>query len=250
MEKQTSMGTNRTGIDMSPIDSKEMSRGAREYTNAAAGRSQLREKIEQQYLDAANQIGSVPLPGTMKGAFKATMQKASGRHPEVFINKLGQRLAFERTGTRLYEAVIRKCRVLAEAGEQLPFELTEIDHIRSEELEHFHLLKECLTQIGADPTAITPDANVSAVASMGYQRALCDPRTNVPQCLNLLLELELADVAAWDMLIELADDMGMDEMVRQFRQAKSEEDEHERKLRSWCKAAVKAEAGKEPRTQH
>lgn len=250
MEKQTHLGANRTGVDMSPVDSKAMASGAQELTNVDPGPGELRAGIEQAYLSEANLVGSVPVPGTLKGVFKSTMEKAAGRNPEVFINKLGQRLAFERTGTRLYEAVIRKCQALEAAGEALPFTVDEIDHLRSEELQHFHMLKQCIQEIGADPTAMTPDADVSAVASMGYQRAMSDPRTTVPQCLQLLLELELADVAGWDMLVTLAKDMGMDEMARRFQEARRQEDEHERKVRDWCLQMVKTEAGKPRKTQH
>lgn len=244
MEKHTSLGANRTGIDMSPIHSKEMVSGAQQLTQVQPGKSELRSRIEQQYLSEATQVGSVPVPGTLKGMLKSTMEKATGRNPEVFINKLGQRLAFERTGTRLYEAVIRKCQALSAAGETLPFSLDEIDHLRREELQHFKLLTQCMRDIGADPTAMTPDADVSAVAAMGYQRALNDPRTTVSQCLNLLLELELADNAGWEMLVTLAKDMEMDEMAQQFQQAHREEGEHERKVRAWCQQAVSAESGR------
>lgn len=250
MEKHTSMGMNRTGIDMSPKHSKEMKRGAEELTGVTPGKSELRAKIERQYLGDANQVGSVPVPGTLKGAFKSATEKLTGSNPEVFINKLGQRLAFERTGTRLYEAVIRKCRHLEQAGERLPFALSELEDIRNEEHEHFQLLTECMREIGADPTAMTPDADVSAVASMGYQRALGDPRTTVPQCLDLLLELELADNAAWQMLVNLARDFGMDEMADRFHRAEEEEDRHRDKLYRWVSEATKAEAGRRPSASH
>ncbi|HEX6928272.1 MAG TPA: ferritin Dps family protein [Gammaproteobacteria bacterium] len=187
MEKQTYPGANRTGIDMSPIHSKEMISGAQKLTVVQSVGTEQRERIERQYLDQAEPVGSVPLPGTLKGAFKSTMEKAAGRNPEVFVNKLGQRLAFERTGTRLYEAVIRKCEALSAMGETLPFALDEIEHLRAEELQHFQLLNQCLLEIGADPTALTPDADISAVAAMGYQRALSDPRTTLPQSLQLLV---------------------------------------------------------------
>lgn len=250
MEKHTSMGMNRTGADMSPIHSKAMAKGSLELTDQQPAGSKLRQAIEQQYLGEANQVGSVPLPGELKGVLKSLADKATGRNPEVFINKAGQRLAFERTGVRLYDAVIRKCNWLSNNGEQLPFSIDELLHLRNEELAHFHLLAKCLRDIGADPTAMTPDADVSGVAAMGYQRALNDPRTTVAQCLDLLLELELADNAAWEMLVELAESMGMNEVANDFRRAKREEDEHERKVRSWCRAALEAEAGRTRKQQH
>lgn len=253
--KENPIGTNRTGVDMSRAQSEEMLRGAEDLTEALTGRfagtgTELLERLEREYVEQAGEIGSVPVPGKLKGALKSGRKNAAGKAPEVFINKLGQRLAFERTGTRLYDAVIRKCRTLSLAGEPLPFEIDALEHIRDEELKHLHLLTRCMEDIGADPTAMTPDADVSGVAALGYQRALADPRTNVAQSLNLLLELELADVAAWEMLIALADDMNMNDMASEFRQALSEEDEHEQLVRVWCMAANDLEAGKQREVRH
>lgn len=244
MEKHTNLGMNRTGAAMSPVHSKAMKEGALQLTPKQPDVGELRTRIEQQYLDAANQLGSVPVPATLKGMFKSTMEKATGRNPEVFINKLGQRLAFERSGARLYDAAIRKCSWLEQSGETLPFRLGELEHIRNEEVEHFLLLKQCMEEIGADPTAVTPDADVSGVVALGYSRALNDPRTTVSQCLDLLLELELADNAAWEMLVVLARDMGMDDMAKKFHRAEEQEDRHKQKLYAWCSAATGAEAGK------
>lgn len=250
MEKRTQLGANRTGIDMSPIDSKEMARGAMELTPQSPASSEGRSRIEQQYLREAGMIGSVPVPGTLKGALKSTMDKVAGRNPEVLIDKLGERLAFERTGVRLYEAVMRKCENIAATGESLPFSLGDLQHIRDEEFEHFQMLKQCMRDIGADPTAMTPDADVSAVASMGIQRVLNDPRTSITQSLEMLVNIELLDNAEWEMLIELTEDMGMDDMAKQFGDALRQENEHEQMVRSWYRQALKAELGKSERSRH
>ena len=66
-------------------------------------------------------IGTVPLPGTVKGMAKTSVQKVMGRHPEVLIDALGDRLAFERTGTRLYDAFLGKARVRTEESSSRKF---------------------------------------------------------------------------------------------------------------------------------
>lgn len=52
-----------------------------------------------------------------------------------FLDKLSERLAFERTGVRLYEALLNKCQTLGESAPGPTLE--DIEHIGSEELEHF-----------------------------------------------------------------------------------------------------------------
>ena len=50
----------------------------------------------------------MPVPGNLKGAAKAAVKALKGEKAAVFLDKLGERLAFERTGVRLYEAVLAK----------------------------------------------------------------------------------------------------------------------------------------------
>jgi hypothetical protein len=61
------------------------------------------------------------------------------------------RLAFERSGVRLYNLLIQKHASRKPEG---PPEETELQHIRDEELDH--MLEGWLLELGADPTMITP----------------------------------------------------------------------------------------------
>ncbi|HYF21309.1 MAG TPA: ferritin Dps family protein, partial [Ramlibacter sp.] len=79
----------------------------------------------------------------------------------MLIDKLGERLAFERTGVRLYEALILK---VATATSGLAVDGAQLRRIRDEEEAHFRLVGQCLQEIGADPTAMTPCADVIGVA--------------------------------------------------------------------------------------
>jgi rubrerythrin len=233
MAKSAEMGKNRTGIEMSPMHSERMISGAKEYGKASSDGSLSIAALERQYITEAEPIGSVPMPGTLRGALKTGAKKATGKNPEVLLNKLGQRLAFERSGVRLYEAVITKCEVAEERDLAGPVTVDELQHIRDEELEHFRLLSDCIESLGADPTAETPDADVSGVSAMGFQHVLNDPRTTMPQCLEMLLTLELADNASWELLIRLADEMGLRDISEQFQRALEEEREHLLTVRSW-----------------
>ena len=55
----------------------------------------------------------------------------------------------------------------------------ELRQIREEELQHFEMLKECMQTLGGDPTAMTPAADVAAVALRrgheGHRRSADDP---------------------------------------------------------------------------
>lgn len=242
MEKSTHMGRNRTGIDMSPIHSKEMINNVESVAPSPQGDGQAMSSIEREYIQESDSIGSVPMPGSVKGALKSAMEKVSGRNPEMLINKLGERLAYERSGVRLYESMIRKCEN-AKSGPKIPID--ELRHFQSEEEEHFQLVKKTMQSLGADPTAETPDADVIGVASMGLQKVLCDPRTSVGQCLAAMLSIELTDYAGWELLIELADKMGLDDSVKEFRRALKEEEDHLKHIRRWHNEAVLSGAGVE-----
>lgn len=260
MEKTEQMGKNRTGIDMSPMHSKEMISGAEEFVGSEVynrtqeagvtdGRSMA--AIDTQYIREAEPVGSVPMPGTLRGALKSGMKKAGGHNPEVLLNKLGQRLAYERTGVRLYESVITKCEAADEAHPAAPVTAEGLREIRDQEQEHFLLLKKTMESLGADPTAQTPDADVSGVAAMGIQQVLNDPRTSMSQCLEALLTVELADNAAWELLIMLAGDMGLDDQVKQFQHALAQEEKHVQRVRGWYEELMMAQAGgKRAETTH
>lgn len=239
MEKSTVLGKNRTGIDMSPIDAKEMIALARITPPSSQGDEQAIAQMRREYIAEADVIGSVPPPGTLKGVASTAMEKLTGRNPEAFIDKLGCRLAFERTGVRLYDALIAKCSA-SPAGSAVPLE--RLREFRNEEFQHFKLVESAIRSIGADPTAQTPSADVDGVASLGLIQVLTDPRTSVAHCLEAMLIAELADNDAWQLLIMLAEKMGMDDMARDFQNALREEDEHLAQIRQWFKAMVMEDA--------
>lgn len=110
----------------------------------------------------------------------------------MLVDKLGERLAFERGGVRLYDTLLAKCECAAdmlEAGE-----LAQLREFRDEEARHFGMLSEALVELGADPTAHTPCADLVGVESMG--------------------------------LVELATDCGHDALAERFETALTEEARH------------------------
>lgn len=200
------------------------------------------------YVAEADSVGSIPPPVTIQGMLKTGFDKLLGERPDVLMDKIGERLAFERTGTRLYDALIVKYETLA-----LEEELPDLDiggtplaaslaRIRAEEHAHFLMLSEVISSLGGDPTAQTPCADVAAVASMGLMQVVTDPRTTLAQCLNAMLMAELADNAGWELLITLAEDAGETDIARQFQRALAEEEEHLATVKAWLTALVTAPA--------
>jgi len=224
MNPPTSMGMNRTGIDMSPQDVEALIAGVQEFPPTSNGNAQTLMEYRRSYIVEADPIGTVPVPGTVKGVAKASMQKLMGRHAEALIDKLGGRLAFERTGTRLYDALLEKASVRVDEADMLPME--EFQRFRAEEAAHIGIVWDALRQLGADPTCITPMADTNAVAAIGLMQIISDPRMSVAQSLHAIHIAELADNDGWQLLIKLATAMGHDEMAAQFKEALAEEDRH------------------------
>lgn len=239
MQNATHMGMNRTGAKMSPIDVSRMEEAAMNAPETEPDGSSI-TMMRSEAIAEADRVGSVPIPGTVRSVVSTGVSKLKGEKPEVLLDKLGERLAFERTGTRLYEALIAKCEMTPDTGLVPP--LAELQRIHDEEAQHFHMLAEVLEGMGADPTAQTPCADVSAVMSQGIMQVVTDPRTTIPQSLNAILVAELADNASWEMLLQLAEETGHDEMAERFRAALAEEEQHLASVRQWLTAAVSNEA--------
>lgn len=215
----TRLGANRTGMQTSPALSKEMMDNAElENTELGAGTDGAAlAEMRAEYIREADPIGSIPPPATAKGALKSGMKMMTGNRPQAFIDKLAERLAFERGGTRLYEAAIAK---FSEHSGELPgVTVSELTQIRDEEASHALMIKECIEKLGADPTAQTPSADLVGVETMGLLQAVTDPRTNLAQTLHAVLAAELLDEAGWETLIALAENMGQKDMVARFREA-------------------------------
>lgn len=228
MKDSAKFGMNKTGIHMSPMDTKKMEAGLTEFPMPNMDTSTSFAQLKTAYIQESGTVGSVPMPGTMKAALSAGMQKLKGEHPAMLIDKLGERLAFERSGVRLYDALIIKCSASIPG---MPLEI--LNQFREEEAQHFFLLKDVIESLGADPTAQTPCADTSAVASMGLMQVLNDPRTTVPQCVEAILIAELADNDGWGLLLQLAHEAGLSEAVEKFKVAQLQEDKHLAFIRNW-----------------
>ena len=229
---------NRTGIMTNPELSIEMIEGAKQTSPSSQADATGLASVKAEYIEEGVPIGSAPVmvevseDGESLGQFDGLA---------VLLDKLGERLAFERQGTRLYEAFLQKCESLTPQDASGP-SVEELRHICEEELEHFHLLQNAIIALGGDATVQTPSADVAGVLSHGVMQVVSDPRTTIPQTLQAMLTAELVDNDGWQMLQDLAAELGQDDLEEQCRRAYEEEQEHLEKVRDWLTGMTMDEA--------
>lgn len=231
--QQAMIGRNRTGAAIAPERCAAMLEAVEEFQPSSEGSAQAIADIRIAYAETAEPIGTLPPPVSMKKSALSSGKSASAE-TAIFVDKLGERLGFERSGVRLYEALVSKFD--AYAGFAGGPTRQELEHILSEELAHFEMLRECIEQLGGDPTAVTPSANLHGTMSEGICAIMIDPRTNLLQSLEAALVAELADNDCWEGLIELAEHAGAQQLMERFADALSHEQEHLANVRAWVAA--------------
>jgi rubrerythrin len=234
MNQTAPLGTNLTGITSAPQRSQEMLAGMEEFPPTSQGSVQDIAQVRIAYAQLAEPLGSVPRPPTIKGKVETAVHAIKGENPTLFLDKLGERLAFERAGTRLYEALISKYDAFGSFSSGPSRD--DLEHVRQEEYRHFTLLQSAIEQLGGDPTAVTPSANLQTTAAHGIHEVIVDPRTTLLQSLEAALIVELADNACWEALIELAQEASQDTFVQQFQEALKHEQDHLEKVHAWVAA--------------
>jgi hypothetical protein len=158
MRQSTRQGSNRTGTMAAPEWAEQMVAATREFPPSSPG--------------DALAIAEVRIAYAQEG-------EGMGEAPTLLMDKLGERLAFEHAGARLYEALLSKHRAYGsfEGGPNGE----DLLHILTEEYEHADLLSRAIKTLGGDPTALTPAANLAMNISAGLPQVLSDPRTNLPR---------------------------------------------------------------------
>jgi rubrerythrin len=240
VKNPTSMGMNRTGLAISPIDGPLMVQGAVDGTPNAGPDGVGIARIRTSYARDAEPVGTVPPPASVKGVAKAAVGLVKGERVNVLIDRLGARLAFERLGTRMYDAILAKFDAVGTypGGPQRE----QLLRFREEEHTHMEWARESLLELGADPTVMTPSADVGGVESFGLLHVMVDPRTNLGETIHALLIAELADNDSWTLVMRLAQTLGHDQIAQRCGQALAEEDVHLQHVRQWITAHVLGDA--------
>ncbi len=238
--KPTDLGKNRTGLQANPLDSSRMMENEQVAPSSVEGAMAL-ALARSEAAQAAPPVGTMPVPGTLKGVAQTAVKALRGEDVAVFLDKLGERLAFERTGVRIYDAIVAK--IPASSTDEGSFGPEGLRRFRDQEHAHFLLVKEVVEAMGGDPTAETPCADVTGVVSSGVVKAVTDPRTTLTQCLNALLTVELTDNDGWKTLIAMAEALGQEELARRFTAALTEEDVHLATVRQWFAERLQGQLG-------
>ncbi|HEY8157339.1 MAG TPA: ferritin-like domain-containing protein [Methylobacter sp.] len=228
MKDAAEFGLNKTPTQLHPVMTQSMIEGYEEFPPHAEYNAIDAFTMRKNYIQRSEQLGAVPLPSTLSGVVSSGAQAIQGNSPSALIDKLGERLAFERSGVRLYDALITKCRAAAP-----DLDIQILEQFRDDEAQHFALVQECIVSMGGDPTAQTPCADSSGVATMGFMQVLNDPRSSIPQCAEAILMAELADAAGWELLTTLADEAGLSDYIDKFDQARRTEDHHMYTIKDW-----------------
>jgi len=245
MKTPNETGMNRTGIKTSPIDSRATEAGAEEGEPTSIGGESLMAAVRLELAQQADAVGSMPPPASLKGVAKSAMTVLKGESPTLLLNLLGERLAFERTGVRLYEAVIDKLPAFAADGGSAGPTVADLRAIQEDELRHVDVVRRAIETLGGDPTAMTPAADLGGVSMSGVLQVACDPRAQLADSLHALLTAELVDNDGWELLIQLARGLGQEEIARSFAQARDQEHLHLVRIRAWVMSQVMREAGVE-----
>jgi hypothetical protein len=226
-ENSTTPGNNHTGLAPHAKERDDMVRGTQEFAPTSSG--------------GPDQIARLRIAYARAGGPHGTMSAASvdvARLP--VLDKLGARLQFERTGTRLYDALISKLDAygMFDGGPSRQ----QLLEIRDQELGHALLAQELIGALGGDPTMVTPCASLQATTSRGIIDVLVDPRTSLMDGLDAILVAELVDQDSWAALARSAEALGDAGMTAKITQAQQTELQHLKKVRGWLEAADRIRA--------
>lgn len=215
--------TNRTGVAQDPDLAKEMMKGSKATIDGTQPEDFLAYRAAEPWDGAP--VATMPPPAN----------PSLGTAP-ILLDKLGERLAFERAGVRLYQTLVLKHEVQGtfEGGPTR----AELEAICDDELSHFAMLEQVIGMLGGDPTAVTPGANLVANETRGIVATVLDPRTTLAEALHAMLTAELADHAGWEQLVELLEALGQHGVVERFEEAMAQELAHVEQVRGWLTAAA------------
>jgi hypothetical protein len=217
---------NRTGASANPVHARAAAEATALTVPSSDSDDVSLDDLRREAAALAEPVGSPP--------------PATGNAMALLLDKLGDRLVFERSGTRLYEALLTKA---ATAG-TFPGGPSEDDllRIRGEEAAHADLVAQAIVDLGGDPTVLTPCANLSVVANQGLIQVATDPRTTLGECLQAILIAELTDNDAWDTLITVAGLADEEDLAGRLAVARAEEAEHLAEVRAWIAAHAQRRA--------
>ncbi|MGZ3457488.1 MAG: hypothetical protein ACXU86_03175 [Archangium sp.] len=152
------------------------------------------------------------------------MQKLSESSPrDKVIDVLNERLAFERSGVKLYDRILEVLRNSGDENEKRMID--EMQKHRDEEKEHEEWLEAQIRQMGGDAHSETEKSLLITRESKGIEEVVMSD-AQLPHLFHALLAAELVDNAGWELLATLADEAGDHAAKREFKKRLHEEEDH------------------------
>jgi hypothetical protein len=247
MKNGIELGQNRSGLAISPRLAAQMLQVPR-LTVRTQGDAKVLANERVGFARDAEPFATMPPPGSLKELAKVAVKLLKGQKALVLVDKVAERLAFERTGVRLYEALLSKLDAFG-SWEGGPTR-ADLEAIKHDELMHFQLLGEVMGMLGADATAVTPSAEVHDLLASGLRLVLTDPRIDLCASLEAILQAELADNDSWLTLVRLAHGYRESELAGRFQRCLDEERVHLGRVRAWLSAGLAGEAFGDPSALH
>ncbi|RKG77560.1 ferritin-like domain-containing protein [Corallococcus exercitus] len=186
--------------------------------------------LRVQLMRIAGHLGELHLPD-----FKEVVGGVihAEEHPTslLFVAQLRERLAFERTSSRLYAGLLVKTHALGSyPGGPTPERLVEL---HNQELDHLNLIRECIYRLGMDAPQLMVSGDGADPRLHGLLRAVDDPCATLQDALRAVLISEILNNAGWALLVDLAQELGPPDLVDAFRDVVREELLHLEEVTDW-----------------
>jgi bacterioferritin (cytochrome b1) len=152
------------------------------------------------------------------------MRKLTEHNRERVIDLLCERLAFERSGIRLYDRILATMQGTTDP-EVHALQPTMEEH-RDEEQEHAAWLETQIRALGGDASVQTECSRLACREAAGIEDIATNDSADLQHLLHALLAAEAMDNAGWDMLVELAEDANDRDARRELTRRQHHEREH------------------------
>ncbi|MFB1483873.1 hypothetical protein [Corallococcus sp. RDP092CA] len=200
--------------------------------------------LRSQLARIAGQLGGLNLPD-FKEVVGSVLQVVDGATSLLFVAQLRERLAFERTSSRLYAGLLVKTQALGSyPGGPTAERLVEL---HNQELDHLNLVRECIYRYGADAPQVAGLGDGADPRPHGLLRAVDDPCATLPDALRAVLIAEILNNAGWAMLMDLAEELGPSDLVGAFREVLREETLHLEEVTTWVANLPDDASAEDPR---
>ena len=152
------------------------------------------------------------------------MRKLSEHNRARVVDLLCERLAFERSGVRLYDRIIAAMQ--GSSDSELNAMQSTMEEHRAEEKEHEEWLEAQIRTLGGNLEVECDGAMMANSEAAGIQQIAANESADLRHLLHALLAAEAVDNAGWELLLELAEDVDDRAARREFGRRLHHEREH------------------------